>query len=48
MLIQEQFNKLAFQGVFAGADNAKKRMYTILEKLKETVLEFYKGTAEVL
>ena len=26
----------------------KVRLYTILEKSKETVLEFYKGTAKVL
>ena len=33
-----------FQGVAGGADNTKIRLYTVLEKLKETVLEFYKGS----
>ena len=40
--------QVVFQGVSAGADNTKIRLYIILEKLKETVLEFYKGTAKVL
>ena len=31
-----------------GDNNTKIRLDTILEKLKETVLEFYKGTAKVL
>ena len=40
--------QIAFQ-VTAGADDKTKiRLYTILEKSKETVLEFYKGTAKVL
>ena len=37
-----------FQGVVGGDNNTKIRLYTILEKPKETVLEFYKGTAKVL
>ena len=37
-----------FQGVVGGDDNTKIRLYTILEKSKETILEFYKGTARVL
>ena len=39
--------KIEFQGVIRGDDNAKKRLYTILEKSKETLLEFYEGTAKV-
>ena len=37
----------AFQGVVGGADYIKIRLYTILEKSKETVLEFDKVTANV-
>ena len=33
--------QIAFQGVVAEADNTKIRLCTILEKSKETVLEFY-------
>ena len=41
--------QIVFQGVVGGAaDNTKIRLYTILEKSKETVLEFYKGIAKVL
>ena len=40
--------QIVFQGVVGGAYNTKIRLYTILEKSKETVLEFYKGTAKVL
>ena len=40
--------QIVFQGTVGGADNSKIRLYTILEKSKETVLEFYKGTAKVL
>ena len=41
--------QIVFQGVARGDDNNTKiRLYTILEKSKETVLEFYKGTAKVL
>ena len=48
MLIREQLKKIVFQGVAGGDDNTKIRLYTILEQSKETVLEFYKGTAKVL
>ena len=37
---------MVFQDV-GEADNTKARLYTFLEKSKETVLEFYKGTAKV-
>ena len=37
-----------FQGVVGEADSTKTRLYTILKKSKETVLEFYKGAANVL
>ena len=37
-----------FEGVTERANNTKIWLYTILEKSKETVLEFYKGTAKVL
>ena len=40
--------QMVFQGVVGGDDNTKIRLYTILEKSKETILEFYKGTARVL
>ena len=40
--------QIVFQGVVGGDDNAKIRLYTIPEQSKETVLEFYKGEAEVL
>ena len=33
--------QIVFQGVAGGADNSKISLYTILEKLKETVLGFY-------
>ena len=36
------------QGVVGEADNTKIRLYTILEKSKETFLGFYKRTAKVL
>ena len=36
------------QVVFKGKTRQKTRLYTILEKSKETVLEVYKGTAKVL
>ena len=39
--------QIVFQGV-VGGDNTKIRLYTILEQPKETVLEFYKGTAKLL
>ena len=37
-----------FQRVVGGDDNTKIRLYTILEKSKEIVLEFYKETVKVL
>ena len=40
--------QIVFQGVAGGADSIKIRLYTDLEKSKETVLEFYKGTTKVL
>ena len=36
--------QIVFQGVVGGTDKTKVRLYTILEKSKETVTEFYKGT----
>ena len=40
--------QIIFQGVVGVNDGTKIRLYTILEQSKETVLEFYEGTAEVL
>ena len=40
--------QMVFQGVTGGADNTKIRLYTIYEKSKEIVLEFYKERANVL
>ena len=40
--------QIVFQGVVGGANNTKIRLYTILEQSKETMLEFSKGTANVL
>ena len=40
--------QIVFQGVFGGENNTKIRLYTILEKSKEKILEFAKGTAKVL
>ena len=40
--------QIVFIGIVGGANNSKIRLYTILEILKETVLEFYKGTSKVL
>ena len=40
--------QILFQGVVGGDDNTKIILYTILEKSKETVLEFYKRTAKIL
>ena len=40
--------QILFQGVVGGENKTKIRSYTILEQSKETVLEFYKGTAKVL
>ena len=39
---------IVFQEVARGDDGAKIRLYIILEKSKETVFGFYKGTAKVL
>ena len=36
-----------FQGIARGENNTKIRLYTILEKSKETILEFAKGTVKV-
>ena len=40
--------QIVFQGVFGGENNTKIRLYTILEKSEETILEFYKGTTKAL
>ena len=32
--------EIVFQGIAGGVDNTKRKLYTILEKSKETVLEF--------
>ena len=40
--------QIVFQGVVGGAAGTKIRLYTILEKSKETILEFAKGTTKVL
>ena len=40
--------QIVFQGVAAGADNSKIRLYTMFKKSNETVLEFYKQRAKVL
>ena len=40
--------QIVFQGVVGGENNTKIRLYTILEKSKETILEFAKGTAKAL
>ena len=40
--------QIVFQGFVGGEDNTKIRIYTILEKSKETILEFCKGTGKVL
>ena len=39
--------QIVSQGAAAGNDNIKLRVYTILEKSKETVLEFHKRTEKV-
>ena len=39
--------QIVFQGVVGGENNTKIRLYTILEKSKETILEFAKGTVKV-
>ena len=40
--------RIVFLAVVGEDDNTKIRLYTILEQVKETILEFYKGTAKVL
>ena len=40
--------QIVFQGVVEGNDCTKIRLYTVLEQLKETMLEFMKGTAKGL
>ena len=40
--------QLLFKGVVGTFDGTEIRLYTILEKSKGTVFEFYKGTAKVL
>ena len=40
--------QIVFQGIAGGAGGTKIRLYTTLEKSKETVLEFYKGKAKIL
>ena len=40
--------QIVFQGIVGGDAGTKIRLYTILEKSKETILEFAKGTAKVL
>ena len=40
--------QIVFQDVAGGDDDVKLRLSTILEKSKERVLEFYKGSAKVL
>ena len=39
--------QIIFQRAVGGADGTRIRLYTILEKSKETVLEFYKERAKV-
>ena len=40
--------QIVFQGVVGEADDIKIRLCTILEKSKETILKFHKGTTKVL
>ena len=40
--------QILLQWVVGGDDNAKIRLYSILEQSKETVLEFYKEAAKLL
>ena len=40
--------QIVFQGIAGEDNNLKIRPYNILEKSKETVFEFYRGTAKVL
>ena len=45
---QRATQQILFQEVVGGDDDTKIRLYTIFEKLKETVLEFCKRPATVL
>ena len=40
--------QIVFPGVAGGESNTKIRVYTVLERSKETITEFYKWTAKVL
>ena len=40
--------QIVLQGVFEGDDGTKIRLYIVLRKSKETVLEFYKRIAKVV
>ena len=40
--------QIVFQGIVGGDAGTKIRLYTILEKSKEAILEFAKETAKVL
>ena len=40
--------QIVFLGVARGDENKTISLYTILEQSKETILDFYKGTAKVL
>ena len=46
MLIQEQFNKINFKASLDRDGNTT--MFFIIEKAKETVLDFSQGTKKVL
>ena len=48
MLNPRAIQQMVFQGVAVGADNTNIILHSILEKSKETVLEFCKGTSKVL
>ena len=39
--------QIVFQGVVGGENNTKIRLYTILEKSQEAILEFAKGKVKV-
>ena len=39
--------QIVFEGVAGGDDDTKIRLYAILEKSKEPVLEVYNGTAKI-
>ena len=42
-----EIQQIVFQGVVGRENNSKIRLYTILEKSKQTILEFAKGTVKV-